>query len=113
MDKKRLLDMLSMKDENDSDELCMIFSNNCDIGSSQGAMISVKAFDGLAKDIKSWHKKKDETDKKTMSEAAKIISQMMVFINDDGSVWSAPSMCFNKKYIVALVDKLKSESGRG
>lgn len=57
---EKLLNSLSLKDENDIEELGMILSNNCDMGSPDGAMISVKAFEALAKDIIVWHHKKNQ-----------------------------------------------------
>lgn len=54
MDRDKLFNMLGYSSETDDDDLGMILSNNADMGSSEGCLISVKKFEKLTEDIKQW-----------------------------------------------------------
>ncbi len=60
MERERLFERLSYRDENDNDELGMILSNRCDMAIDNGALISLKAFPALIKDIKQWRINKNK-----------------------------------------------------
>ena len=54
MDRDKLFNMLGYSQETDDDDLGMILSNNADMGSNEGCLISVKQFKKLTEDIKQW-----------------------------------------------------------
>jgi len=62
MDRNKLFSLLTYSQEKDNDELGMMLSNNADMGSANGCLISVKAFDGLVEDIKEWRLRKNKAE---------------------------------------------------